>query len=148
MTEVVKLLTASASSMLNTAAHPNAMQDAGPRPSGAPPSRSSAARIAATPPAQRQHDRLRDPTHKLKIAAHPNVMQHTGPRPSGAPPSRSNTAPADDWMFQALLLVQSPQERHQPCYGIEQRGVASVKGKPQSRVLQGKYRERNSLQWE
>ena len=52
MTEVVKLLTASASSMLNTAAHPKAIHDAGPSPSGAPPSRRSAARIAATPPVQ------------------------------------------------------------------------------------------------
>ena len=52
MTEVVKLLTASASSMLKTAAHPNAMHEAGPSPSGAPPSRRSAAKIAATPPVQ------------------------------------------------------------------------------------------------
>ncbi len=48
----MKGVTCSASSALNTAAAPIATQRTGPSPGGAAPSRSSAARMAATPPDQ------------------------------------------------------------------------------------------------
>ena len=48
---MVKGATRSASSALNTAAQPIATQRTGPSPGGALPSRSSAVRIAPTPPA-------------------------------------------------------------------------------------------------
>ncbi len=57
--EVVKGATRSASSALKTAAQPIAMQRAGPSPGGALPSRSSAVRIAPTPPEQAQSGFLR-----------------------------------------------------------------------------------------